>query len=357
MLRFLSAAVLFRRLATGRHRMPALAPGAPPVPGGVSVVVPARDEEHRIAGALAPLGDDGCVAEVLVVDDESSDGTAEVARSFGATVIAGAPRPDGWAGKTWALQQGLERASSEWVVFLDADTRPKRGLIVALVERASAYDILSVGPRFIVSSVGERLLHPSLLTTIVYRVGASDPAGHDPALHRTIMNGQCVAVRREPFLAAGGWSRVRGFMTEDVALARSLKRDGWRVGFADAADLLEVRMYESGVETWHGWGRSIIDPEVNDRRRLPLDLLVVWTAMGLPLLRVLTRRADALDGVFLAVRLLMLGAQKRTYRPRGLPFWLSPLADPLTAVRLTLSVLRPSRTWRGRTYARGRAGR
>jgi dolichol-phosphate mannosyltransferase len=150
---------------------------------------------------------------------------------------------------------------------------------------------------------------------------------------------------------------VKGYMTEDVALGRSLHDDGWRIGFADAADLLEVRMYESARETWHGWGRSIIDPEVNDRRRLPLDLLVVWATMALPPLRLLTRRADALDAVLLAIRVGMVSAQRRTYRPRGVAFWLSPLADPASAVRLTLSVLRPSRTWRGRTYARGTARR
>ena len=353
MLRLLAAAVLLRRLSTGRHREPPLAPGAPPVAGGVSVVVPARDEERRIAGALAPLRAEPDVAEVIVVDDESSDRTAQVAREHGATVVAGAPRPPAWAGKTWALEQGVRAARGDWVVFLDADTRPKRGLVAALVERAQRYDLMSVGPRFVCESAGERLLHPSLLTTIAYRVGASDAVGYDPPVHRTILNGQCVVVRREPFLRAGGWTRVKGYMTEDVALARSLRREGWRVGFADAADLLDVRMYESARETWAGWGRSIIDPEVNDRRRLPLDLLVVWTTMALPPLRLLARRADALDLLLLSVRLGMLAAQRRTYRPRGLAFWLSPLADPATAVRLTLSVLRPPRTWRGRTYARG----
>ena len=128
-------------------------------------------------------------------------------------------------------------------------------------------------------------------------------------------------------------------MTEDVALARSLRRDGWRIGFADAADLLDVRMYESLRETWDGWGRSIIDPAVSSPPRLA------------------SRRADALDCVLLALRLGILTAQARAYRPRGLAFWLSPLCDPATAVRLTLSVLRPPREWRGRVYAGGRTGR
>jgi dolichol-phosphate mannosyltransferase len=272
-------------------------------------------------------------------------------------VLPGRPAPPGWAGKTWALHQGVTAARGDWVISLDADTRPKPGLIGALVERAAQYDILSVGPRFVVETAGERLLHPSLLATLVYRFGPGDAVGRTPPVHRTILNGQCVVTRREPFLAAGGWSRVKGYMTEDVPLARSLARDGWRVGFADAADLLEVRMYESLAETWHGWGRSIIDPAVSTPPRIALDLVVVWGAMGLPVLRAVTGRADALDRVLLAVRLAFLGAQARGYRPRGPAFWLSPLADPATAVRLTLSVLRPPRSWRGRDYDGGRTGR
>lgn len=357
MVRPLAALVLLRRLSTGRHRDPPLGPGAPPPPGTVSVVVPARDEEQRIAGVLEPLRDEPGLLEVIVVDDESSDATAAVAGSYGATVLAGQPAPPGWAGKTWALEQGVRAARGDWVISLDADTRPGSGLVAALVERAARFDLLSAGPRFVCEGFGERLLHPSLLATIPYRVGATDAVDADPPVHRTIANGQCIVVRREPFLRAGGWGRVRGYMTEDVALARSLRRDGWRIGFADASDLLEVRMYESLRETWDGWGRSIIDPAVSSPWRLALDLVVVWATLALPQMRVLTRRADRLDALLIAVRLGILSAQARAYRPRGIAFWLSPLADVATAVRLTLSVLRPPREWRGRVYAGGRTGR
>jgi dolichol-phosphate mannosyltransferase len=139
-------------------------------------------------------------------------------------------------------------------------------------------------------------------------------------------------------------------MTEDVALARSLAAEGWRLRLADAADVLDVRMYESARETWHGWGRSIIDPEVNTRAGLVADLVVLWLTMALPLPRLLLRRGDVLDVVLLAQRLALVTAFARAYRPRGLAFWLSPLADVPVALRLTWSVLRPPRSWRGRTY-------
>lgn len=134
---------------------------------------------------------------------------------------------------------------------------------------------------------------------------------------------------------------------EDVALARALVRgDGWRLRLADGADVLEVRMYESALETWHGWGRSIV---VRDRY-VPADLAVLWLAMALPLPRLLLRRGDALDVLLVTQRLALQAAFTRAYRPHGAAFWLSPLADVPVAARLTWSVLRPPRTWRGRTY-------
>ncbi|HEX8208337.1 MAG TPA: glycosyltransferase family 2 protein [Solirubrobacteraceae bacterium] len=340
LLRLAAAAVVARRFARGRSIRLPLGPGAPALPGTISVVVPARDEERRLAGCLGPLRDEPAL-EVIVVDDESSDATADVARAHGATVLRGAPLPPGWAGKTWALEQGLRAARGDWIVFLDADTRPRRGLLRALVEAAAEVDLLSVGPRFVCESPGERVLHPSFLASIVYRTGPADAPGG-----RVIANGQCMAARRDALLRAGGWARVRGSLIEDVALARALVGDGWRLRLADGADVLEVRMYESALETWHGWGRSIIQ---RDRYVLG-DLALLWLTMALPLPRLLARRGDALDAALLATRLALLLAFRRAYAPRGLPFWLSPLADVAVAARLTWTVLRPSRTWRGRTY-------
>ena len=312
------------------------------------MVVPARDEEHRIAGVLAPLRDEPAVDEVIVVDDESSDRTAAVAAEHGARVVRGAPLPDGWRGKPWALEQGVQAARGDWIVFLDADTRPLPGLVPALIERAREVDLQSAGPRFVCDTAGEQLLHAAFLATLVYRFGPDD--GSQPHPERVVCNGQCLAIRRERLIERGGWARVKGNMTEDVAIARAWRRDGLRTGFADAADVLEVRMYESARETWDGWGRSLMGPDATRPWWQALDVLTLWVALAVPLPRVLLGRASAVDKLLLAVRLAMLAKFARAYRDPGPGFWLSPLADLPVAVRLTWSVLRPTRTWRGRTY-------
>jgi dolichol-phosphate mannosyltransferase len=139
-------------------------------------------------------------------------------------------------------------------------------------------------------------------------------------------------------------------MTDDAAFARGLAERGWRIVFRDAGDLLAVDMHASGVETWREWGRSIALADVTSPAWRAADVAVVWLTLGLPPLRLLAGRATRLDRGLLALRWLMLVPLASGYVRRGPPYWLSPLADPLAAVRLTVSALRPARRWRGRSY-------
>jgi dolichol-phosphate mannosyltransferase len=352
----IALAVLLARLGRGRRRRPPLEPGKAPT-GTISAVVPARDEAARLGPCLDGLLADPDLCEVIVVDDGSRDGTAELARSRGATIVAGGPPPDGWVGKPWALQQGLEAARGDVVVSLDADTRPRPGLARALAARLEDADLISAGARFICDTAAERWLHPALLMTLVYRYGPPDTATR-VAPARLVINGQCTAVRREPLLAAGGYAGAAAHMTDDAAFARALAARGWRVAFHDGGDLLAVDMHESGRETWREWGRSIALADVTSPLWRAADLAVVWPTLGLPPLRLLAGRATRLDKALLLVRAAMSGPLASGYTRRGAPYWLSPLADPLAAMRLTLSAVRPSRRWRGRDYGAARtAGR
>ena len=321
--------------------------------GTISVVVPARDEEGRLGRCLERVVDAPHVVEVIVVDDESTDASAEVARGCGATVVTGGKLPAGWAGKCWALQQGIEAASGEWVVTLDADTVPDAQLPAAAVARAEAdgWDLLTLAPRLECPTRPLQLLHPALLTTLVYRFGPPGVGATKPS--RTMANGQCQIVRRVPFLAGGGFTPVRHHLIEDVALARHLAAQGARVGFLDATDVLTVRMHDSAGMAWREWARSLALSEVTPPIALAGDVAVVALAQALPLVRVLARRADRLDWALIAARAGTLIGMRRAYVGPGAAYWLSPLADVAAVMRLVLSALSPPRTWRGRTYQRG----
>lgn len=350
------AASVGARLARGkRRRGPLTAAGLSAPRASVSVVIPARDEADRIGPVLRAMVADPDVLEVVVVDDRSTDGTGELARSLGARVVTGEPLPEGWIGKPWALHQGLRATTGEVVMTLDADAEPLAGLVRAVVCDLLAQPektLVTCAVRFACDSPPERLLHPAFLTSLVYRHGPGDVDGFQPHPDRALANGQCLAVRREPFEADGGFTLSAPFMTDDIGLARALRRRGWDLRTLDAADLLVVRMYTTGRQTWHGWGRSLMGADVTTPTWKTIDAATIWAVQALPLWRVISRRGTRLDLVLLALRLLLHSALRRSYTKPDVWFWLAPLADVPAAIRLTESVVTPTRHWRGRRYGR-----
>ncbi len=346
-----AASVLEHVAGAARRRPPLAARPAAVDRRAISVVVPARDEAARIGPLLAAVVGAPGVGEVLVVDDESTDATATIAGDAGATVIAGRTPPHGWVGKAWAVDQGLRASTGDWVVVLDADTRPSPALPAALVARAEVdgLDVLSVGGRFECPTAPLRWLQPALLTTLVYRT--PPPGARRPGpVRRRAANGQCVALRRDVLLAAGGMGAVGHHVVEDVALARTMATAGFTVDFLDATDLLTVRMFESaparaedGAGPWRCRVSMLggVSSPGSSSSRLPRSR---------QLLRVAARRADALDVVLLAVRAGTLAGTARAFSRRGVAYWTSPSADVVALGVLGRGALIRRHRWRGRSY-------
>lgn len=345
-----AVAAVARRLVSAARQVPAITPVADhevtALPS-ISVVIPARNEEHRLGPCLAGLRDAPGVVEVIVVDDHSTDDTAAVAHASGARVVPAADLPPGWAGKAWALQQGLVAASGEWVVTLDADTRADRRLPAAAVARALAdgVDLMTVAGSFVCPTAPLAAVHPAMLTTLVMRFG---PPGSTTDAGRLLANGQCMVLPRAAFLADGGLTPVAHHMVEDVALARERAGRGRRVAFLDAAELLHVQMYDDASDAWRGWGRSLALPGVEVRPRQWLDLATVAAVQGVPMMRLLAGRADVVDAVALLMRLGTLAGTSKAYRPRRWSYWASPLTDPVAVAALAKGIMRPNQPWRGR---------
>ena len=368
--------LLVVRLLPGRTRRPPVAPLPGGVPGpSVSVVLATLNEARRIGPCLEGLARQGApLAEVLVVDSHSRDGTgalvdAMAARDARFRLVHDPPLPPGWVGKVWALQHGLSQATGDWVLGIDADTEPQPGMVAAVVSAAEAlgYDVVSFSPRFADMTAAEQWVQPSMLLTLVYRFGAAGMSAPPP--DRVMANGQCFLARRDLLLANGGYEAARQSWADDVTLARTLARRGARVGFLDGSRLYKVRAYDSLAHMWREWGRSFDLSDATSRARQWVDVASIVLMQGLPwavlvavlggALRVdtpaelvLWRSAQAVLGIRVAMLLALWGSYER----RTLGFWLSPLSDPLAAWRLVLSTLRRPRAWRGRTFALGAPG-
>ncbi len=229
----------------------------------VSVLVPARNEAGRIADCVrAVLASDWDDLELVVLDDESGDGTADVVhRVAGADprvrVLAGRPRPDGWLGKPWACAQLAEAADGEVLVFVDADVTLAPHAIAATVALIDdGLDLACPYPRQIAEGALSRLVQPLLqwswLTFLPLRVAERSPR---PSL--TAANGQIMACTAAAYAKAGGHAAARDQVLEDLALARECKRVGLRAGVADGTGLATCHMYRSHHELVAGYTKSL----------------------------------------------------------------------------------------------------
>jgi len=367
--------VVGARLARGRRRLPEAEPdvaGTSASDTTVTVVVPARNEAARIGPCLAGLGAQRQpLVEVIIVDGHSIDATpaivdAAAARDARFRRIEEPPRPAGRVGRPWAIAAGCAAARGEWVMVVDADTAPRPGMVAGAVNAARQLelDAVSFAPRIIAPAAGARWLQPSFLVTLVYRFG---PAGvADSAADRVMANGQCMLMRRDVLECAGGYDVADDSFCDDIRIARHLAARGARVGFLDGPRLLDVTMYPTARETWRAWPPSLHMRDATRLRWRWLDALVLLFAQALPIpmLLLLALAGGGLDaprgmitglwvvnGALLLMRVLLAFATAHSFARRGAPYWLAPLADPFTVLRVTWTMIAPPREWRGAPHS------
>lgn len=362
--------VLLARLLPGRTRRPPIEPRTVESDETtVSVIVATLNEAARLGPCLAGLSKQGRpLREILVVDSRSTDGTREMVCDAARVdsrirLLTDPPLPSGWVGKQWALEYGLQHASGEWILGIDADTEPNPGLVAAVVHaaRAGGFALVSFAPMFADQTAAEQFLQPALLRTLIYRGGAVGTEG-DP--ERVLANGQCFLARRDVLLRYGGYTAARSSFADDVTLARHIARRGERVGFLDGSRLYRVRAYRSASEMWREWGRSLDLRDATSRWRGWMDVafLTLIQALPIPVTIVLgIRRAVAgldrvgdsvllLNAMLVAIPILLLAPMAASYERTRFTYWASWLADPLATIRILLSMVDRRRSWRGRVY-------
>ena len=336
----------------------------------VTILLPVLNEAQRIDTCLAALSrQPEEVQEILVIDGGSDDGTQGIVLRHHRVdervkLLDASPVDPNWTGKAWGLHWGLQRAlvTSGWILCVDADVTVQPLLVRSLLHHTqrSAVGIFSVATAQRLSGSLEALIHPAMLTTLIYRFGS--PGRATKNRHRVQANGQCFFAPRQILLNTDAFSAAHASLCEDITIVRRLAECGEQIGFYESDGLVEVNMYQSWRETWNNWPRSL---PMRDQyfgwhealallgvlviQALPLPALMIGAMLHIPLLILFA-------GFFLTIRLGVLFGIARAYPNRRWTFWLSPLADLPVVLRIIQFAVRRHHSWRGRTYRRAKSG-
>jgi glycosyltransferase involved in cell wall biosynthesis len=234
--------------------------GATSLSETVDVLIPMRNEEENVEGCLKSVLNSELldVSKVFVLDDGSSDSTAELIGQFKVDKLSGTQPPTGWLGKVWACHNLAQVGSGKYLVFIDADVRLHPYAIASAITKMNKFgwDFISPYPRQISGSFLEKLIQPLLqwswLASVPLRV-----AEKFPNRSMTIANGQFFIVKRSAYNTSGGHAAIPDEVLDDLELARLLISKGFKGGVADGSAVASCRMYKRNSQLIDGYTKSL----------------------------------------------------------------------------------------------------
>ena len=228
----------------------------------ITAIVPARNEEAVIGACVKSLAAQPEIAEILVVDDQSSDGTVAAVRRAAAEIpklklLETGRLPEGWVGKNNAVWRGAADARCKWLLFTDADAELLPGATARALQIARESDaaLVSFSPEQITKTWYEKALIPFVYCRLARRFSFKDV--NDPKNRAAAANGQFLMIRRDVYDAIGGHAAIAGEVLEDVALAKNAKSAGYPIWFGAGKGVVKARMYRSFVAMREGWKKNL----------------------------------------------------------------------------------------------------
>jgi glycosyltransferase involved in cell wall biosynthesis len=234
-----------------------------PAPGKViTAIVPARNEEAVIEACVRSLARQAEIAEIFVVDDQSTDRTAEIVRGLmpeirNLQLLEATEIPAPWLGKNHAVWEGAKHASGRWLLFTDSDAELLDGATAQALRIAAGNSamLVSFSPEQVTQNWYEKALIPFIYTRLAKYF--SYDAVNDEKSEAAAANGQFLMIRRDVYDAIGGHQAVAAEVLEDVALAKRAKTAGYRIWFGSGLGMVRVRMYRSFQAMWEGWKKNL----------------------------------------------------------------------------------------------------
>jgi len=326
----------------------------------VSVIVPARNEEATIAAAVQSLAEQPEIKEILVVNDQSTDGTAAALERLSAQypqlrILNTKELPAGWVGKNYAVSVGAAQATGDWLLFTDADGVHLPGSMAKALAHAAEFGagLVSYSPEQETRTWWEKALIPLVYARLSHKY--SYAAVNHPETPAAAASGQYLLIQREEYMRVGGHAAVAGEVLEDVALARLAKQAGVRLYFASGVGIMRVRMYRTFHAMWQGWTKNLYPLMGGTPRAVGKELfrVVPWIPLLVLPLALVHLIWGALGVVLLAGRHAAYAADLRRNRfPASLALYYLP-GVALYAAALLHSEWRyqqGSVAWKGREY-------
>ncbi|MDQ1405202.1 MAG: hypothetical protein QOG55_831 [Acidobacteriaceae bacterium] len=234
----------------------------PRTTAGITAIVPARDEEAVIAACVESLAKQSEITEIVVVNDQSSDKTAAIVRELSTRMgklklLEAQEPPPGVVGKNNALMLGARTATSDWLLFTDADVELEEGATARALQIAQETQaaLVSFSPQQITEKWYEKALIPFVYCRLARRFSYANV--NDPKSAAAAANGQFLLIRREVYEAVGGHARFASDVLEDVALAMAVKAAGEHLWFGPGKGIVRARMYRTFRAMWEGWTKNL----------------------------------------------------------------------------------------------------
>ena len=323
----------------------------------VTVLIPARNESEVIGQTISAVCRQGKNLNILVIDDNSDDDTARIAKEIGGdhlTIIKGSRRPQGWSGKLWALEQGRKRVKTSFVMLLDADIKLKQGVISGLRERLKSepYAFISLMAMPTFTGFWDKLLMPAFIyffkLLYPFRVSNSDSDLVAAAA------GGCILTKKQVLDDIGGFASLKDTLIDDCTLARQVKDQGYRTWLGLTHSAQSIRPYTGLTELWNMVARTAYTQLSYSITLLLLCTLLMFFSYVLPIVGVFL-----FSGYLLWASLVTVLIMLCTYLPTLWYYnlnWSWAIAFPLTAsLFLAMTWTSAIRYWQGeRMRWRGR---
>ena len=335
-------------------RVPECPPGRPGVATRLSIIIPARNEELNLPRLLASIAASAMrPAEVLVIDDASTDNTASVAHSFGASVLKLDQLPEGWTGKSWACYQGAERATGDLLLFLDADTY----FVSDGLDRMIACWLRHQDPRLVVSLLPYHAMTAKYeQLSLVFNLLMAAGAGGFGGLAAPRLFGQSLLISAEMYRKAGGHAAVRGVVLENLRFAKILQKFGARLACFGGRGTLHMRMFPGGFHQMsQSWGKAFMQGAADAGAAVVVCAMIWISALWFTALLLVSqgnygRPAIAFVYLLLGLQLAWIGRKLGSYNPLLCLLYPLPLAYYCFIFTQSAArrVLHRKIAWRGR---------